>query len=150
MRVILEIPKEILEELGKMAKNQKRSRKAFMELLLIGIAEGQNKAILAPISPSDDPTPPQIGKKPAKKPIPMPEPISDVASIEPGPMPVKVQNLTEEQPKSNYSVDTTPKKNFYGLLSMAKSGADRTLVEEEMKGVKLTSGQISMIRSNLK
>jgi hypothetical protein len=39
MKVILDIPQENLERLGVLAKYQKRSRKAFMELVLITHAE---------------------------------------------------------------------------------------------------------------
>lgn len=60
MKVILDIPDENLAFLGEQAKNIRQSRKAYMENILIQLAQpkiekphNQNKAILAPISVRD-------------------------------------------------------------------------------------------------
>jgi hypothetical protein len=42
MKVILDIPEESLKKLGEMAKMQKRSRKAFMEFILISKSDTPN------------------------------------------------------------------------------------------------------------
>jgi len=43
MKVILDIPEESLKKLGEMAKSQKRSRKAFMEFILISTVSKPEK-----------------------------------------------------------------------------------------------------------
>lgn len=98
MRVILEIPEDALEKLGELAKLQKRSRKNFMEYILVNHTECAEYIAPESIAGILSQNKPVEGNVRQTK--------ESVRNVQKNASDVKIQDLTN-QSKTNYSVDTT-------------------------------------------